>query len=454
MHSSRTNSRRRRVVLDEAVQANATLVEPDVKASESKRPRTYSSGARRKYQLRTTDLIPKKKLTLAAIISTLLSVVIGIILLDQFCGQWLGIIGTRGVEALTMDAPSSVSTWFASFLMIATAVGCLQVYYLRRHRCDDYKAVYRWWLWLAAFLILASINCVTGLFDIALAAFSNAVISSQEMTVGWGWSIVKLGVLFLLAARFGYEFRHSKGTVVGTGISVAVFTIALMLPWFPEIETAAGDYYASSANLALVGKVGVLSTVLVYGRFIYLEAHGLIKISAANPIAASERKTKPRTQRKKAEPKAKATRKKSSATSAKREATNKRSAAKLDTKTTATTKSSKSTQTGAASSPSSKSASATHSSATSSSASTLNDESDFKNRSAKNTSSVGGDKNEAEYSSLHKNESRQSKRNRRKAASNIQERESIEISEAEMETLSKSERRRLKKLQRRQSRAA
>jgi len=440
MHSSRTNSRRRRVVLDEAVQANATLVEPEVTTSEAKRPRTYSSGARRKYQLRTTDLIPKKKLTLAAIVSTLLLAVIGIVLLDQFCGQWLSVIGARGVEALTMDAPSSVSTWFASFLMIATAVGCLQVYYLRRHRCDDYKAVYRWWLWLAAFLILASINCVTGLFDIALAAFSNAVIRSQELTVGWGWSIVKLGVLFLLAARFGYEFRHSKGTVVGTGVSVAVFSIALVLPWFPEIESAAGEFYASSANLALVGKVGVLSTVLIYGRFIYLEAHGLIKISATKAAVVSKRKTKPRAQRKKAESKTKETQKTSSSAAAKREVTGKRAAVAPEAEPTTSTNKSKTTAARAKSKPTS---------ASTAKSSGLG----LRQKTEENKTSSHAIEVEADESAAP-NENPKSKRNRRKAASNVQERESIDISEAEMETLSKSERRRLKKLQRRQSRAA
>ncbi len=293
MPVSINRGRRRRVVLDEVVQSECVVPAPakPAPAPENDTPddNVYSPRARRRFQLRTTDLIPKRAFTLAAIICVLLSAWLGIVLLDIHAPSWEAVIGSDGVEALTIGGRASLSVWFSAFILILTAIACLQVFLLRQHRRDDYRGVYRWWLWMAGILLLASLNNVVGVASIAKTALGH-LIESSEYSAGWGWGIVKFGVLAALVGRFGYEMRVSRGALIGCSLIMAAYCGALVIESSSTVSQFANQYQVSFGNLILLGQIAVFTVVLVYSRFIYLEAHGLIKM--VQPESKQRRTTK------------------------------------------------------------------------------------------------------------------------------------------------------------------
>ena len=283
MQVSLNRGRRRRVVLDEAMQSDLSEQEParpipsNAPTPEDPSP-SYSEGARRRFQLRTTDLIPKRMFTLVAVISVLLSAVLGIILLDSFAAGWIEVIGQRGVDMFTIGLPSSLSTWFSALILILTAIACLQIYVLRQHRRDDYRGVYRWWLWMALILLFASLNNVVGIVEVAMTAVGHLFKADSGFTAGWGWVLVKFGVLALLIGRFGFEMRISRGAMVGCAIIFATYCGALVVESNVAAAEFAGRYQMTFGNFLLFGQVAVFTVVLVFSRYIYLEAHGLVKV--------------------------------------------------------------------------------------------------------------------------------------------------------------------------------
>ena len=302
MQIRRTNNQRRRILsLEDGGSSPVSETSSDLTVEMTPRTETtstdcksdYSKRARRRYQLRTTDLIPKRAWSVTAVILLLMSVVIGIILLDGAASGWEHAIGAKGVKTLSIGSESSLSNWFSSFLLILTALGCLQVFLLRQHRSDDYRGVYRWWLWMALILILASLNAVTGIFNVGLTLVGHLFDRPENFSVGWGWALVKFSILAVFIARFGFEMRVSRGAVAGCCVVFLIYASAIFVGTF-ELPTLAEQYKLTYGNLMMFGKIAVFSAVLLYSRFIYLDAHGLVKqrVRAEKPVRKKATKKK------------------------------------------------------------------------------------------------------------------------------------------------------------------
>lgn len=304
MQIRRSNQRRRILSLDDTPNTDTCEAPTAARAESSSAPPAtpeckteYSKRARRRYQLRTTDLIPKRAWSLTVVILLLLSAVFGIVLLDNAANSWSDVIGESGVQTLTIGTNTSLSNWFSSFILILTALGCLQIYLLRQHRSDDYRGVYRWWLWMAAILVFASLNAVTGIINIGATLVGHLFSSPENFTVGWGWTLVKFSVLAVLVGRFGYEMRISRGALIGCCVVFFLYSSALIVNAIELPAAAAQQYKLTYGNFMMLGKIAVFAVVLLYSRFIYLEAHGLVKprVKADKPAKKKSIKKKKKT---------------------------------------------------------------------------------------------------------------------------------------------------------------
>ena len=162
----RRNDRRRRLMNDEfvptiepgrpAVRAGQHDAADDVGA----RRRTYASGADRRNQLRTTDLFPKRTWLIVTFGFLLLSIVVAINGLAWNAESWRSVIGAEGVAALQLGGAGTLASWFTCFLMVSVALVSLQIYAMRRHRCDDYVGTYRMWMWFPPIFVIASLASI------------------------------------------------------------------------------------------------------------------------------------------------------------------------------------------------------------------------------------------------------------------------------------------------------
>ena len=141
------DSRRLRVMLDESsVQSTSgsttTAAAPRKKgktSSSTKTRRLYGYGAERRSQPKTTDLIPKRWFAYSTVVVLLISAVVLLNALAVYSPSMQNYIGNAGVAAISLQGNGTLASWFASVLLAFAAAYCLQVYYLRKHRCDDYR---------------------------------------------------------------------------------------------------------------------------------------------------------------------------------------------------------------------------------------------------------------------------------------------------------------------------
>ena len=291
----RNESRRRRVgVAGEQAQSGA---DSEAASSPSKRTsardaRAYSFGADRRNQLKTTDLVPKRWTSFSLVVLLLLASIGSLNLLSNYAGNWEQQIGANEVAALGLTGRGTITSWFSSFLLIITGLASLQIYALRQHRRDDYRGTYRLWIWMAALLIFASLNCVV---DLAAIATSLAASWTSFSFQGKMWLpvTIKLVVLTTLIARGLYEVRASRGSfalVVFVWIAYSTAAIIQLPAVRPALVNLGQE--ATLGNCFLFGTAGLLMAELVYARFIYLHAHGLIKQRVAKPKVKKTAKVK------------------------------------------------------------------------------------------------------------------------------------------------------------------
>ena len=205
MAAGRNNKRRRRVILDEVVQGNDTNIHPISSPIESAKP--YSDAARRRSQLKTTDLIPKRPVALAIVLSCVVAAAVVLNLLAIGLGNWQSLSeSTR--QLFRFSGVGTLPNWFSSLLLMTTGMASLQIYGMRRHRCDDYNGHYQIWLFLAALFLVASVNCVVDF---------RALVSDLAKLAGFAGSngiviflVAKMIALTALVVRGVLEIRASR----------------------------------------------------------------------------------------------------------------------------------------------------------------------------------------------------------------------------------------------------
>ena len=303
----RSDSRRRRLVVDPSQTASQAdeqgapaLSSEKTSGSTQKDIRAYSFGADRRNVNKTTDLFPKRIVPYMLVVLVLL-VCLGMI---NYCAiqayQWRAHIGDPGVSSLSVSGIGSLGSWFTSFLLIVSSLASLQIFALRKHRCDDYRGTYRLWIWMSGVLLLASLCCIVNLASIARYAFESLTqISFLEKP--WLAPTIVISLLTILAARVVFEVRRSRGSMAW--VSTAWLGLAaaglLHLPSVGESLPLEFNSRSVAGNCVLFGTASLLMAHLTYVRFIFLRAHGLIKLVAKKKVtkkkvAQTKTKSKPK----------------------------------------------------------------------------------------------------------------------------------------------------------------
>ena len=98
-------------------------------------------------QPRVMDLVPKKASTLALLFFAGLLAIAGLEALYHTMPALADRATDGRIEAFDLDGEGSLAVWFSSATLALAAATSWLVYFVRRHRGDDYSGSYRLWLW-------------------------------------------------------------------------------------------------------------------------------------------------------------------------------------------------------------------------------------------------------------------------------------------------------------------
>jgi hypothetical protein len=187
-------------------------------------------------------------------------------------------------SAFRLDAPGSFASWIAALVLAWSGFAGLQIYLIRRHRADDYRGGYRFWSSAAVLLAIASLDAATSLHAF-LGQLAGSLLGAAQYS---GW--IGVSLVILIGAGFGarmvWEIKPSRGALATFAAAAVCYLAAIVsgaglfdaLPIRPALIAAA---------TALGGHALVLLTVGVFGRYVFLEAHGQLPQRTRKPKAAS-----------------------------------------------------------------------------------------------------------------------------------------------------------------------
>ena len=277
MAKSRNDKRRRRVILEELTQASSVA---EVKSAVRKNvvAKTYSEAAKHRSQLKTTDLIPQRPVVVGLILVCIICVAVILNALAIGLGGWQ-LLSATSQETFRFSGVGTLSNWFSSMLLLTTGMASLQIYAMRRHRCDDYNGHYQIWLLLAVLFGLASVYCVVDLrsviVDLAVAA---GMIGGNGLFV---FLVAKTIALTALVVRGYLEIRASRAACISVVIVWVAYASAIVAQ-IPGVEqNMVGDAKVVVGNFAMLGHIAVFAMTLFYARFVYLQANDMLSLPAA-----------------------------------------------------------------------------------------------------------------------------------------------------------------------------
>ncbi len=295
MDFQRSRDRRRRVFLNECDTESTIDQESKTAVTQcresGKSPRAYGSGARKREQLRTTDFIPKRPLSFAILAGIL--VTLGLVF-TGLCGWTASQIATTesaepfALQQITLETISQFQNWLSSVCFIVASVLSLQIFSLRRHRRDDYNGWYRLWAWLSAVLLCASACSVVNLSGFGIHLLYLATEYSLFRSGAIFWLVLNLTLIVLITSRVVYEVRQSIASAFLFSLAGLTMTTNMLLShhWFRQ--QFIGEVSVLLETLLLWSALLLTIAMINFARFVYLDAHSLLKQKRSRALDKSE----------------------------------------------------------------------------------------------------------------------------------------------------------------------
>jgi hypothetical protein len=268
MSANPIQQRRRRVLRDEPKEVRKS------ERPKSKSGRRYSDGALEESQLRITDFLPRATWRLGVVFAVGMTSIAALLLTYGWQAGKSMTAGQPIASALDLASPGSIAAWFAAAMAIGCAAAALIIFGIRRHRIADYRGRYRMWTWAAFVFLLASLDAVAQISQLAaglvLKLTGGFFISTPATWVLLGWSILALTV----AVPFLLELRMSQSTMAGLLAAGLCYATAGLL--------YGGYFQGSTTTSHAMLQVGFLHTahlamftsLLAFARLVFLDAQG------------------------------------------------------------------------------------------------------------------------------------------------------------------------------------
>ncbi|QDU97059.1 hypothetical protein [Lignipirellula cremea] len=285
-----SRDRRRRVFQEDASESRAAQSEEETSA-EATPSKSYPDEALPERQARVTDLLPVSVWSFVAGITLLALGVASVELLYVFFDRWQEQIGAENLRAFDLNSPANIGGWFSSITFFLASCASVLIFSLRRHRHDDYRGRYRVWLSAAVVFLVASIDTAAGLrrtIGGLVLHFSGAAVAENTST----WTLLACALIALgVTLRLVGEIYRSRAAMCGLALMITAYSVSAGVtlgaaPKLGLVMTGQASLITSSAA-AMTGHIAALLTVLLYGRYVMLDAQGKVP---ARPVQKKVRR--------------------------------------------------------------------------------------------------------------------------------------------------------------------
>lgn len=279
--SGQRDERRRRVLLEETgdrrPQGESSKTSSGGSAGSSKTVRRYPISTLSTRQPSLLALVPERRWTLLLWAALLLSCIAGLQAAYGYIALGHAQVSLTRVPAIDLASRASLASWFASILLLASAVLGALTYLMRRHRLDDYRGRYRMWYWVIGILVLASADQVAGI----QASIRNALLDVAGIA-GYPdahliWNACMAVIVLAVVVRLGIEMRECRISFLWLTAALACYGAAAagQLEWMWSGASIFRVMVQSA--LTLGGHLSLLLAIGFHACYVHRDAGGLIK---------------------------------------------------------------------------------------------------------------------------------------------------------------------------------
>ena len=236
--SSLTADRRRRLLSEESglaptredfANAGSSTASPTVPKKRSNRKERYTPDASWDQQPRITDLVPRRKLVIAAWLTLAVSCIAGL----EWLYAWMPSIAAQTTDgriaAFDLDGEGSLAAYFSSIVLFLAGWTAILIFTLRRHRLDDYRARYRIWLWAALAWFTMSMD-ESGSLHEGFKEFMSYTTGSRLYGDGSLWWVLAYGAtLGVIGLRLLWDMRSYRPSTTAISLSAVCFLVAVIV---------------------------------------------------------------------------------------------------------------------------------------------------------------------------------------------------------------------------------
>ncbi len=286
-HVHQREVRRRRVVAEESAtespnEAATVAARPSRRAKDA-----YADGARQEHQRRVADLVPRSYFSLGLLFLCGLTAIAGLAAGHLYLAELSAWASQDAAAAFDLTGRGSLGSWLSSLLLGLAALTALMVYSIRRHKSDDYRGRYRWWLLAAVAWWVMSIDSIAGVHELFRAVMTR-VSNYNAPAGGHIWWIACWGLIVgATAIRLMLDMRSCKAALVATGAAMLAWCAALALQ-FGHVQIAATPIGLISETAKLLGHLLLLLGMTLYARHVILHAQGLLPVRKSKQRAVKK----------------------------------------------------------------------------------------------------------------------------------------------------------------------
>ncbi len=291
MHRRRSDpEQRRRLLLLEEAARQEPAADSAAEREPVRRAVLYPQEARRDGMVRLADLIPRRNWVLALWWLLGMGVIALLEWLYALMPRVAGMTSDGRVAALDLDGEGSLAVWYSSTLLLLSAGLSWFIYTVRRHRLDDYKARYRFWLLASGLWLLMSID-ETGSLHEGFKEMMSHLTGTRIAGDGSLWWVAAyllvMGPLGLFLLRELWACPGALAALVATGLCYLVAVLA-QLQWIWPQSGARGVMLEEGAEMA--GHVFLLLALVLYARMLLAQLESPEQEASQDAVTSSRAK--------------------------------------------------------------------------------------------------------------------------------------------------------------------
>lgn len=219
-------------------------------------------------QLRVTDFVPRRYITLLLWFLVAVTVVTGLEALYAWMPEIAKHTTDGRIAALDLDSEGSLGAWFSSFILQLAAAMALVVFAIRRHKEDDYHGRYRIWVWAAVCWQMMSIDESASLHE----GFKELMtLTTGQRVLGDGsiwWVAAYALVLGTMGVRLVLEMRICRSSTTGLFLAALCYVAAVVAQLGVIVPDLGARAVMVEEGCEMAGGVFLLLAMSLHARYV------------------------------------------------------------------------------------------------------------------------------------------------------------------------------------------